>query len=65
MQRYRDTLDQAQHTETPGFDSVLPVQQHFNPGLSIMPAPLLMLAALAKRTRTLRLGIAIRGAVLS
>ena len=34
-------------------------EQHFNAGLSIMPAPLLMLAALTERTRTLRLGIAI------
>jgi len=59
VQRYRDTLDQAAHAETLGFDSVWPVEQHFNPGLSIMPAPLLMLAALAERTRTLRLGIAI------
>lgn len=59
VQRYRDTLDQAAHAETLGFDSVWPVEQHFNPDLSIMPAPLLMLAALAERTRTLRLGIAI------
>jgi natural product biosynthesis luciferase-like monooxygenase protein len=58
-QRYRDTLDQAGHGEALGFDSVWPVEQHFNANLSIMPSPLLMLAALAERTRTLRLGIAI------
>jgi natural product biosynthesis luciferase-like monooxygenase protein len=59
VQRYRDTLDQAVHAEALGFDSVWPVEQHFNANLSIMPSPLLMLAALAERTRTLRLGIAI------
>src|SRR5258707_1040491 len=37
VQRYRDTLDQAAHAETLGFDSVWPVEQHFNANLSIMP----------------------------
>jgi alkanesulfonate monooxygenase SsuD/methylene tetrahydromethanopterin reductase-like flavin-dependent oxidoreductase (luciferase family) len=59
VQRYRDTLDQAIHAEALGFESVWPVEQHFNADLSILPSPLLMLAALAERTRTLRLGIAI------
>jgi len=59
VQRYRDTLDQAIYAEALGFESVWPVEQHFNPNLSILPSPLLMLAALAERTRTLRLGIAI------
>ena len=56
VQRDRDTIEQTAHAESLGFDSVWPVEQHFNPNLSIMPAPLLMLAALAERTRTLRLG---------
>ncbi len=59
VQRYRDTLDQAIYAEALGFESVWPVEQHFNPNLSILPSPLLMLAALAERTQTLRLGIAI------
>ncbi len=59
VQRYRDTLDQAIYAEALGFESVWPVEQHFNPNLSILPSPLLMLAALAERTHTLRLGIAI------
>ncbi len=59
VQRYRDTLDQAIHAETLGFESVWPVEQHFNPELSILPSPLLLLSALAERTQTLRLGIAI------
>ncbi|MGA2409951.1 MAG: LLM class flavin-dependent oxidoreductase [Candidatus Binataceae bacterium] len=59
VQRYRDTIEQAVHAEVLGFESVWPVEQHFNSSLSIMPSPLLMLAAIAERTRTLRLGIAI------
>ena len=59
VQRYRDTLDQAIYAETLGFESVWPVEQHFNPQLSILPSPLLLLSALAERTHTLRLGIAI------
>ena len=59
VQRYRDTIEQAVHAETLGFESVWPVEQHFNPGLSILPAPLLLLSAIAERTQTLRLGIAI------
>jgi alkanesulfonate monooxygenase SsuD/methylene tetrahydromethanopterin reductase-like flavin-dependent oxidoreductase (luciferase family) len=59
VQRYRDTIEQAVFAETLGFESVWPVEQHFNPSLSIMPAPMLPLAAIAERTQRLRLGIAI------
>ena len=59
VQRYRDTIEQAVHAEAVGFESVWPVEQHFNPDLSILPAPLLLLAAIAERTRSLRLGVAI------
>jgi natural product biosynthesis luciferase-like monooxygenase protein len=59
VQRYRDTVEQAVYAETLGFESVWPVEQHFNSELSISPAPLLMLSAIAERTHTLRLGIAI------
>jgi alkanesulfonate monooxygenase SsuD/methylene tetrahydromethanopterin reductase-like flavin-dependent oxidoreductase (luciferase family) len=59
VQRYRDTIEQSVHAEELGFESVWPVEQHFNSDLSITPAPLLLLAALAERTRTLRLGVAI------
>ncbi len=59
VQRYRDTIEQAVAGEALGFESVWPVEQHFNPNLSIMPAPLLPLAAIAERTRRIRLGIAI------
>jgi len=59
VQRYRDTIEQAIYAEALGFESVWPVEQHFNPDLSILPAPLLLLAAIAERTRSLRLGVAI------
>jgi alkanesulfonate monooxygenase SsuD/methylene tetrahydromethanopterin reductase-like flavin-dependent oxidoreductase (luciferase family) len=59
VQRYRDTIEQAVHAEALGFESVWPVEQHFNAELSISPAPLLTLAAIAERTQHLRLGIAI------
>jgi alkanesulfonate monooxygenase SsuD/methylene tetrahydromethanopterin reductase-like flavin-dependent oxidoreductase (luciferase family) len=59
VQRYRDTIEQAVYAEVLGFESIWPVEQHFNADLSISPAPLLLLAAVAERTRQLRLGIAI------
>jgi len=59
VQRYRDTIEQAARAEALGFESVWPVEQHFNRGVSILPCPTLLLAAIAERTRTLRLGTAI------
>lgn len=58
-QLYQDTLNQATHGETLGFESVWPVEHHFNPRLSVLPCPTLLLAAIAARTRSLRLGTAI------
>lgn len=58
-QRYRDTLEQAVHAESLGFESVWPVEHHFNSAASILPCPALLLAAVAARTSTLRLGTAI------
>src|SRR5918998_689638 len=59
VQRYRDTLDQAVRSEALGFESIWPVEQHFNRNFSVMPAPAVLLAAIAERTTTLRLGTAI------
>jgi alkanesulfonate monooxygenase SsuD/methylene tetrahydromethanopterin reductase-like flavin-dependent oxidoreductase (luciferase family) len=56
MRRYADTVDQAVYGERLGFESVWPAEQHFAPDTSIMPSPLLLLAAIAARTTTLRLG---------
>lgn len=58
-QRYRESLEQAIHAESLGFESVWPVEQHFNQRVSVMPAPMLFLAALAGRTSRIRLGTAI------
>src|SRR5664279_742415 len=54
--RFRDTIDQAVHAESLGYESIWPVEQHFSAGASIMPSPLVFLAAVAARTTTLRLG---------
>jgi alkanesulfonate monooxygenase SsuD/methylene tetrahydromethanopterin reductase-like flavin-dependent oxidoreductase (luciferase family) len=58
-QRYRDTLEQAIHAEALGFESVWPAEQHFNQRICALPCPALLLAAIASRTSTLRLGTAI------
>src|SRR5215207_980605 len=58
-QRYRDTIDQAIVAESLGFESVWPVEQHFVAESSILPAPMLLLSAIAARTTTLRLGTAV------
>jgi len=57
--RYRDTLDQAVEAEALGFESVWPVEHHFDARLSALSCPTLLLAAIAARTRTLRLGTGI------
>lgn len=56
VQTYRDVLEQAVTGEALGFESVWTVEQHFSASASIVPAPELLLAAIAARTRTLRLG---------
>jgi len=58
-QRYRETLEQATRAEALGFESVWPVEHHFHRAVSILPCPALLLAAIAARTSTLRLGTAI------
>jgi alkanesulfonate monooxygenase SsuD/methylene tetrahydromethanopterin reductase-like flavin-dependent oxidoreductase (luciferase family) len=57
--RYRETLEQAVRAEALGFESVWPVEHHFNRAVSILPCPALLLAAVAARTTALRLGTAI------
>lgn len=57
--RYRDTIDQALAAEALGFESIWPVEQHFDAESSILSAPMLLLAAIAARTTTLRLGTAV------
>src|SRR5436190_17995702 len=54
--RYDETLEQATHAESLGFESVWPVEHHFNSAAPIRPCPALFLAAVAARTSTIRLG---------
>lgn len=51
---FEDTIRQCEHAEAAGFDSVWLGEHHNNPLL--YPRPLLGLAAIASRTRRLRLG---------
>jgi alkanesulfonate monooxygenase SsuD/methylene tetrahydromethanopterin reductase-like flavin-dependent oxidoreductase (luciferase family) len=57
--RYHETIEQIVYAEEFGFDAVWLAELHFNPLFSIMPAPLLMAAALAQRTTRIRLGTAV------
>ncbi len=57
--RYRETIEQAMLAEALGFESIWPVEQHFEPEASVSPAPMLLLAAIASRTATIRLGTAV------
>lgn len=59
LKLFRNSLEQAAHAESLGFESVWPVEQHFNASFSLLSSPLLWLAVLAERTKTLRLGIGI------
>lgn len=59
VQRFRETIEQATIGEELGFDSVWPVEQHFDAEASMLSAPLLLLAAIAERTSTMRLGSAV------
>ena len=57
--RYQETIEQIVYAEELGFDTAWLAELHFNPRFSIMPAPLLVAAALAQRTSRIRLGTAV------
>jgi luciferase-like monooxygenase len=48
--RYQETIEQVVYAEGLGFDTAWLAELHFNPSFSIMPAPLILAAALAQRT---------------
>lgn len=58
-QRYRELIDEAVEADRLGFDTVWLAEVHFAPRFSTMPAPMMLLAAIAERTRRLRLGLAV------
>ena len=57
--RYRELIEEAVEAEKLGFDTVWLAEVHFAPRFSIMPAPMMLLAAIAERTSRLRLGLAV------
>jgi len=58
-QRFEDAIAQVVNAERLGFESVWPVEQHFDRDASMLSAPLVFLADAAARTSTIRLGTAI------
>ena len=57
--RYQETIEQIVYAEELGFDTAWLAELHFNARFSIMPAPLLVAAALAQHTARIRLGTAV------
>src|SRR5262249_908969 len=58
-QRYEETLAQIELADELGFETAWLAELHFHRPLSIMSAPLLVAAALARRTRRIPLGVAV------
>jgi alkanesulfonate monooxygenase SsuD/methylene tetrahydromethanopterin reductase-like flavin-dependent oxidoreductase (luciferase family) len=57
--RYQETIDQIVHADTLGFDCAWLAELHFFKHFSIMSSPLIMVTAVAQRTKRIRLGIAV------
>lgn len=58
-QTYREVLDEAVLAESLGFDSVWFAEHHFDPNFCLTPSPNLMAAAVAVRTHSIRIGLAV------
>lgn len=58
-QCYGDTFALSLAAEELGYESIWPVEHHFEPRMSVFSCPMLFLAAVASRTRRLRLGTGI------
>lgn len=57
--RYRELIDEAVEADRLGFDTIWLAEVHFAPRFSLMPSPMLLLAAIAQRTSRIRLGLAV------
>src|SRR5271167_713483 len=58
-QRYRELIAEAVEADVLGFDTVWLAEVHFAPRFSVMPTPLMLLAAIAELTTNIRLGMAV------
>lgn len=58
-QRYQDTIAQVQLADELGYDSAWLAELHFNPRFSVMPAPMVVGAAMAQTTSRIRIGTAV------
>ena len=58
-ERYRELIAEAAHADALGFNTVWLAEVHFAPRFSVMPTPLMLLAAIAERTTRIRLGMAV------
>ena len=58
-ERYRELIAEAAEADRLGFNTVWLAEVHFAPRFSVMPAPLMILAAIAERTTNIRLGMAV------
>ncbi len=56
---YKEAMEQAVHAESVGFDYYWQTEHHFYPEIGHSSSPELFLAALAQRTSTIRLGLAV------
>jgi alkanesulfonate monooxygenase SsuD/methylene tetrahydromethanopterin reductase-like flavin-dependent oxidoreductase (luciferase family) len=59
VERYRELIAEAAEADVLGFDTVWLAEVHFAPRFSVMPTPLILLAAIAERTARIRLGMAV------
>ncbi|HXW85544.1 MAG TPA: LLM class flavin-dependent oxidoreductase [Candidatus Binataceae bacterium] len=57
--RYQELMAEAELADRLGFDTIWLAEVHFAPRFSLLPTPLLLLAAIAARTTRLRLGLAV------
>jgi alkanesulfonate monooxygenase SsuD/methylene tetrahydromethanopterin reductase-like flavin-dependent oxidoreductase (luciferase family) len=58
-QRYREMIEEAVEADRLGFGTVWLAEIHFMPKFCVLPAPLMLLAAIAERTKNIRLGQAV------